>query len=179
MKPRAIEVSLGRLRNGEWISGVSAILLFVFTFFEWYRLEASEQQSNLLGYLQLFDREGGNAWQTLEVLPGILLLVSVFTVGVVLLRVFGLAWRSNVPPGAVVCVVGGFAALLILARIVFPPDLGHEVAGATFEAVPQVGIFLALAAACGVAFGGYRAMREWAGLRRSLGMAPHQLKLGG
>jgi len=161
-------VSLGRFSSGDWVSGVSAILLFVFTFFEWYRLEASEQQSNLLIYLQLFDREGGNAWQTLEVLPGILLLVSVFTVGVVLLRLLGLAWQPNVPPEALVCAVGSLAMLLILARIVFPPDLGDEVASATFEAVPQVAIFLALAAACGIAFGGYWAMKEKAGLRRSL-----------
>jgi hypothetical protein len=65
-----------------------------------------------------------------------------------------------VSPGAIVCILGTLAVCLILIRIVFPPDLGGEVEGFTFEATLQVGIFLALAAACGIGYGGRRAMQE-------------------
>jgi hypothetical protein len=38
--------------------------------------------------------------------------------------------------------------------------LGGEFEGFVFDATLRAGIFLSLAAACGIAYGGYRAMRE-------------------
>lgn len=150
----------GRLSTGERISGASAILLFVFMFFRWYGISV---HSNLLVYLQLFD-DGGNAWQTLNVLPIFLALVIAVTVGAALLRLSRLDWEPPVPTGPVLCVLGGLAALLILSRIVFPPGLGDkfeeiESEGFILEVTLEAGIFLALAAACGIACGGYWAMR--------------------
>lgn len=161
---------LGTLSGGERISGGSAVLLFAFMFFRWYGISV---QSNLLSYLHLFE-DGGNAWQTLDVLPVFLALVIAVTLGTALLRLSRLNWNPPVPLGAVVCVLGGLAALLILIRIVFPPGLGIEFEGLEsegfiLEVTLNAGIFLALVAACGIAYGGYRAMREegvaFAGLR--------------
>ena len=149
-------MELNRLSSGWRISGGSAILLFVFMFFRWYGISV---QSNLLGYLSLFD-DGGNAWQTLDVLPIFLALVIAVTVGATLLRLSRLNWEPPVSPGVAVCVLGGFAALLILIRIVFPPGLGGKFESYTIDVNLKAGIFLALAAACGIAYGGYRAMRE-------------------
>lgn len=161
-KPRQkgirIVMDLNRLGNGERISGCSAILLFVFMLFRWYGVGISERP-NLLPELRIFE-DGGNAWQMLEVTPVVLVLVIVVTFGVMLWRLSGLDWQSSVSPGAVVASLGVLAALLILIRIVFPPHLGGEIGGFTFEATLKVGIFLALAAASGIAYGGYRAMRE-------------------
>ncbi|MEX2448427.1 MAG: hypothetical protein WD404_06755 [Solirubrobacterales bacterium] len=61
------------LSKGEKISGGSAILMLVFMFFSWYDVVTSERQ-RLLAELRLFE-DGGNAWQTLEVVPIILALV--------------------------------------------------------------------------------------------------------
>jgi len=151
-------MELGRLSSGEKISGGSAVLLAVFMFFRWYGISV---QSNLLGYLNLFE-DGGNAWQTLDVLPIFLALVIAITVGTVLLRLSRLDWKPPAPPGAAVCILGGLAALLILIRIAFPPGLGlaGELEGYAIEVTLKAGIFLALVAACGIAYGGYRAMRE-------------------
>lgn len=150
---------MSKLSNGEMISGGSAILLFVFLFFRWYGIGVAEQ-SNLLPYLRLFE-DGGNAWQTLEVTPIFLALVIAVTVGAAVRRLIGQDWEPTVSPGAVVCVLGALAACLILMRIVFRPDLvGGEVGGSTFETTLQAGIFLALAAACGIAYGGRRTMQE-------------------
>lgn len=49
--------------------------------------------------------------------------------------------------------------LLILFRIVDPPTFGVEET-ITSEGTVQISIFLALSAAAGIAFGGWRAMRE-------------------
>jgi hypothetical protein len=154
-------MKLGRLSSGWGISGGAAILLLGFTFLRWYGISV---ETNLLVYLSLFD-DGGNAWQTLDVLPIFLVLASTVTVGATLLRLSRLTWESPVPPGGVVCVLGGVAGLLILIRIVFPPGLvdnleGLESEGFTLDVTLHVGIYLALAAACGIAYGGYRAMRE-------------------
>lgn len=146
---------------GEKISAGSAILLFVFMFFRWYGLEAAERP-NLLFELRLFE-EGGNAWQTLEMIPIFLALVIAVTVGVAVRRLIGRNWKPSLPPGAVVCFSGVIAACLILIRIVFPPDLGGDVEGFSFEATLEVGIFLSLAAACGIVYGGYRATKEEGG----------------
>jgi hypothetical protein len=110
-------MDLGRLGNGEKISGCSAILLFVFMFFSWYGVGISEQP-NLLPHLRLFE-DGGNVWQTLGVTPIFLVTVIAITVGAALLRLSGLDWEPPVPRGSVVSILGGLAALLILIRIVF------------------------------------------------------------
>lgn len=150
-------MNLARLSNGERISAGSSILLFVFMFFSWYGLGISKQPSTLQ-LLRVFG--GGNAWQTLEVIPVFLVLVIAVTVGVALLHLSGWDWEPAVPPGSVVCVLGSLAALLIALRIVFPPGLGSEFEGFATEVTLKAGIFLALVAACGIAFGGYRAARE-------------------
>jgi hypothetical protein len=55
----------------------------------------------------------------------------------------------------------GEVALLILIRIVFPPGFSGSVGGGkSIEPTLEVGVFLALAAACGITFGGYMTMRQ-------------------
>jgi hypothetical protein len=68
-------------------------------------------------------------------------------------------WEPAIHPSAVIAVLGGISFLAILFRIVFPPDLG-EISGIAFSATLKPGIFVALAAATGIASGGYAAMRQ-------------------
>jgi hypothetical protein len=89
----------------------------------------------------------------------VLLLAVVVALATAVLRLVGSKWRPAVPLNAVVAVLGGLSALLILIRIVFPPDLGG-VGGIHLDATLSLGAFLGLLAACGVAYGGYRAMGE-------------------
>ena len=152
-------MDLDRLSNGEKIAGVSAILLFVFTFFDWYGLGDSEQSAGLLMYFRPLE-SGGNAWQTLELTPIFLALVTFATVWVLLLRLGDSDWEPAVQPDAVILGLGVLAALMILIRIIFPPDLAGDFYALTFEAILKDGIFLAFAAACGITFGGCLAMRE-------------------
>ena len=146
----------GRLRAGEAIYLVAAVLLFAFMFFSWFGAEISGSAGTIqFGHVGA----GGDAWQALEVIPIFLMLAIAVAVGAALMRLFGSDWEPAIPPGAAVCVLGGLAALLILIRIISPPGFG-EFGGVTVEATLQVGVFLGFAAAFGIAYGGWRAMAE-------------------
>lgn len=147
---------LSRLSNGEKIAGVSAILLFVLMFFDWFGTTDS-------GALKLFS-VGRSAWEALDYIPIVLMIAIVVALGVVALRLTGTAYQPPVPTNAVVAILGTVSALLVLFRIVDPPNFGsfREVLGGpvTIEGTAQPPIFLALVAAVGIAFGGGWARRE-------------------
>lgn len=145
-----------RLRRGEAIAAGSAVALFVLMFVTWYGSEVSGQ----VGEIEVEGAgSGGSAWQTLEGVSLVLMLTIAVAVGAAVLRFSGSAWKPAIVPGAAVAVLGGLSTLLIVLRILFPPDLG-ELGGIEVEATLSLGVFLALAAAFGIAYGGYRAMRE-------------------
>lgn len=148
-------MKLDRLNKGEAIAVVSAIGLFVVMFFSWYGSEISGQA----GQIDFGGGAGagGSAWATLEVVSFILMLTIAVTVGAALLRLLGSKWEPAIPPSAAVTVLGGLSFLLILFRIVFPPDFG-TLGGVAVNATLELGIFLGLVATAGIAYGGYRAM---------------------
>ena len=148
-------MSLDRLSNGEKIAGVSAILLFVFMFFHWFGSEGS-------GELQLFS-VGRNAWEALDYIPIVLVITIVATLAVAALRLTNAVLMPLILANAAVANLGIVSMLLILFRILDPPNFGsfREVWGnITIEGMVQFPIFLALLAAAGIAFGGCLAMRE-------------------
>jgi ABC-type amino acid transport system permease subunit len=140
------------VKAGERIAAVSALALLGFSFLQWYGSEPT-------GQAHFHTDAGGNAWQTLTIAPIVLAAAALVALAAAALRRAGSSWRPQVPLDAVVAVLGGLTALLILLRIVFPPDLG-SVGGIHLDATLSLGAFLALVAACGVAYGGYRAMGE-------------------
>jgi hypothetical protein len=144
------------LRTGEAIYLVAAILLFVLMFFDWYGVTWKNGPESIGGVSALV--AGGSAWQTLEVLPLFLMLTIAVAVGAALLRLSGSDWKPAIPPAAAVCALGLLAALGILGRMISTPDLGGE--GIAYGVDLELGIFLALAAALGIAYGGWRAMTD-------------------
>jgi hypothetical protein len=154
-----VKVRLDRLRSGEAIALVAALLLFVLMFLTWWEVGVGQEPGNL-GVIGLFDR-GQNAWQALEVIPLFLMLAIVVAIGAALLRVLGSEWKPAIPPGAAVCALGLLAALLILIRMISPPELAPAaLSGAQFHTSLQPPIFVALVAALGIAYGGRRAMGQ-------------------
>jgi hypothetical protein len=148
---------LGRLRVGEAIYLVAAVLLFVLMFLDWYGVQGAGGAEPLGGVVT--SAAGGNAWQVLEVIPLFLMLAIVVAVGSALLRLGGSDWKPAIAPGAAVCLLGLLAALLILIRIVSPPGPGDVLEGA-FDTTLKLPVFLAFAAALGIAYGGWRAMAD-------------------
>jgi hypothetical protein len=149
-------VKLNRLGRGEAIAAVSALALLAFMFLAWYGSEVSGQARAIS-----FDGAdaGGSAWQALDLIPFALALTVAVTIGAALLRLLGSKWQPAIPPSGAVAVLGGLSFLLILFRIVFPPGFG-TLGGIAVSATLELGAFLGLAAASGIACGGYRAMGE-------------------
>ena len=157
-KPRRSRPRTPKLRAGEAIALVAAILLFILMFFDWYGAKATTSAETLSGVVT--GTGGGSAWDTLEVIPLFLMLAIVVTVGAAILRLSGSDWKPAIPVAAAVCVLGILAAVLILIRIISPPGPEGTFAELAFESTLKLPIFLALAAALGIAYGGWRAMGE-------------------
>jgi len=144
-----------RLSTGEKVSAVSAVLLFIFMFFDWFGVEIS----GVPGFSGDVSGSGGSAWDALDVIPIFLMLAIVVAIGVAIVRLTDADVEPPVSMNAIVAALGGLAVLLILFRIVFPPDFG-SFGGVSVDATLKLGIFLGLLAAAGIAYGGYSAMRE-------------------
>lgn len=147
-------MDLDRLNTGEKIAGVSAILLFIFMFFDWFGVEVSGG-----GFSGSVPGAGGSAWDALDFIP----IVLVITIAAALisagLRLSDSVYEPPISLNAAVAVLGGISTLLILFRIIVPPGFG-SFGGVSVDGTVEFGIFLGLVAAAGIAFGGYRGMQE-------------------
>jgi hypothetical protein len=148
-------MDVDRLSTGEKIAGVSAVLLFVFMFFDWFSVDVSASS----GLISASASTGGSAWDALDTIPVFLMIAIVAAVGVAVVRITDAAFEPTISMNAVVAVLGALAVVLILYRIVDTPG-GGSVPGVSVDVSPAIGIFLGLIAAAGITYGGYRAMQE-------------------
>lgn len=144
-----------KLSTGEKVSAVSAILLFVAMFLDWFG--AGVAVSGFSGTIE-GGAGGASAWDALEVIPVFLMLAIVLALGVALVRLTDADLELSISLNAFVAAAGALAFLLILYRIVFPPDFGLP--GVAVDTTLKLGVFLGLIFAAGIAYGGWSAMRE-------------------
>jgi uncharacterized membrane protein YhaH (DUF805 family) len=149
-------MEVDKLNTGEKVSAVSAVLLFIFMFFDWFGVKISGV-SGFSGSIS--SSGGGSAWDALDVIPIFLMLAIVAAIGVAVVRLTDADLEPPISLNAIVAGLGGLAVLLILYRIISPPDFG-SFGGVSVDATLKFGIFLGLIAAAGIAYGGYSAMRE-------------------
>lgn len=137
-----------RISFGEMIAGASGILLFIFMFIGWFGPERAP------GSL--------SAWSSFSFIDILLFLACVVAVALPALRAAG-AMPAGLPasPGQIAAIAGAVAFLLILFRLLVPPDFG------LLQLDREIGVYLGLIAAAGIAVGGYVAARE-----RASGSAP-------
>jgi hypothetical protein len=146
---------LDKLGTGEKVAAGSAILLFIFMFFDWFGFEVS----GVPGFSGTVPGSAGNAWDELNFIPIVLLVAVLAALVMVGLRLADSVGEPVVPLSTVVTVLGVISVLLILYRIVDPPS-GSSYGGVSVDTNLQVGIFLGLLSAAGIAYGGYSTMRE-------------------
>ena len=115
-------MDLDKLSNGEKIAGVSAILLFVFMFFDWFSVDVSGGG----GAFSASISEGGSAWDALDNIPIFLVITIIAALVVVALRLSDSTFEPPVSANAVVAVLGAISVLLILYRIIDTPGEGGE-----------------------------------------------------
>ena len=148
-------MEVDRLSTGEKIAGVSAVLLFVFMFLDWFSVDVSASN----GLISASASAGGSAWDALDTIPVFLMITIVVAVGVTVVRLTDAVFEPAISMNAVVAVLGALSVVLILYRIIDPPG-GGSVPGVSVDVSPAIGIFLGVIAAAGIAYGGYRAMEE-------------------
>ena len=155
-----------RISFGEMVAGVSGLALFIFMFLPWYGASVDFEGVGSVS-------ESANAWEALSFIDILLLIVALLAIGLAVARAMG-AVPANLPapPGTIVAAAGALAVLLVLFRILSIPGPDVEVDGVDFSR--KIGVFLALLAAAGVAFGGWTAMNE-----RASGQAPPDGTVGG
>jgi hypothetical protein len=144
-------MDVDRLSTGEKIAGVSAILLFIFMFFDWFTVDVSGGEG-------LFSVSvGGSAWEAFSTIDLFLMVTIIVAVAVAVVRLSDALVEPPFSINAAVAILGAISVLLILYRIIDPPG-GSDVAGVDIG--PALGAFLGLIAAAGITYGGYRAMQE-------------------
>lgn len=148
-------MDVDKLNTGEKIAGISAVLLFIFMFFDWFGVEVSGAG----GVSGSVPGAGGSAWDALEFIPIVLVITIVVALINAFLRLSDSDYEPPVSLNVAVAVLGGLSILLILFRIIDPPNFG-SFGGFSVDGTVEFGIFLGLLAAAGIAFGGYRGMQE-------------------
>jgi len=148
-------MDVNKLNSGEKVAGVSAVLLFIVMFFDWFGVEVSGSN----GFSGTVPGAGGSAWDALDFIPIVLVIAIVVALVNVFLRLSDSDYEPPISMNVAVAVLGGLSALLVLFRIVFPPSFG-DFGGVSVDATLEFGIFLGLIAAAGIAYGGYRGMQE-------------------
>lgn len=145
---------LGRLRSGEVIAGASGVLLLIFMFaLKWYAVSGALSQT----LANLGRTTSWSGWSGLNHLRWLLLLTILVALA---LTFFQAARRAPAVPVTLSMILTVLAALSVLALIyrvlINPPGSGTFVD-------QQPGAYLGLLATIGVAYGGYRSMREEGG----------------
>lgn len=139
-----------RLGRGEMIAAASAIALLLIMFiFSWFGVE---------GF-------GANAWESFSFIDIILFITILVAVGLAVMKANSQSPNLPVAGSALVAGLGILSVLLILFRIISPPDFGigdvaEAFGGGEADIGREIGVFLGLLAAAGIAYGGWESMRE-------------------
>jgi hypothetical protein len=142
-------MDVSRLRRGEQIAGISGVALLLIMFiFDWFSVSAAG------GVGPSF---GGNAWDTMEIIRWVLLLTALAGVALAVLAITQSEIDLPVATSAIAAGLGILSVILVLYRIINPPDGGL---GDLIDVGRSIGVFLGLIAAAGVAYGGWSAMQE-------------------
>lgn len=143
---------------GGGIALVAALGLLYLMFQQWYGPAISEPNNQLI-LINSWIGEG-TAWQTLSLTSLSLALTVAVVVWAGVLGLVGFRHRRLTGPlGAVVWAFGLVSFLLILRAIVFPPG-PTSIEGIGMERELDSAIYVALAAALGIAYGGWRTWRK-------------------
>ena len=126
-------MDVDELNTGEKIAGVSAVLLFIFMFFDWFGVEVSGSA----GCLGAVPGAGGSAWDALDFIPIVLVITIVVALINVFLRLSDSEYEPPVSMNVAVAVLGGLSALLILFRIIAPPGFG-SFGGVSVDATARI-----------------------------------------
>ncbi len=149
-------MDFSRLKAGDWVIAVSAVVLFVSSFLKWFTGKVSGMAVGKVS-ISGWDVDGWPVWVGLPVLIGLAMLA------VVALRAYSPQTelpRLPVSWGRVLLFGGLVAAGLIFLKFLVMEDASLPGLGVEIDVGRGAGIWLALLAAIGLAVGGYLKWRE-------------------
>ena len=153
------DFDVSKLSRADQIIGVSAIVLFVFSFFDWFAVDLGPGLGS----------SGGNAWDFtlcwLAVIIGLVMLVQIVLAkfsSVDMPNLGGVTW------GQIHMVLGIVAFAFVLIKLISGVDTGPL----DIDIKRKIGIFVGLIAAAGLAVGGYLKMQEEKGAAPASGAGP-------
>ena len=141
-------MNTGTVERGALIAGISGIALLIVMFFSWFGAPDEVQQFGVETGVEADTT--ATAWQALSLIDIILFLVGLVAVAYAGIQYTGASVSAPVAMSALTAGAGGLAVLLILYRLIDPPE----------DASREFGIFLGLIAAAGITYGGYLGMQE-------------------
>lgn len=145
----------GRIGRGEMVAAVSALVLLVVMFiFTWFSVDIG---SGALGFSV---DTGVNAWQAFGFIDIVLFVTVLIAIGGALIAANAQDLNTPVAVSAVTCVFGILSVLLILYRIIDTPGGGDVPSSVDIGVNRDIGVFLGLIAAGGIAYGGWQAMQD-------------------
>jgi hypothetical protein len=128
-------MDLRRLRAGEWIAGLSGLVLVVALFLPWYADDTGSR----------------TGWQSLGALDVVLAIVALSALAIPVVTAFHRVPAIPLAHQSLTALVGLLAVVLVLIRVVNMPDWSEG---------REWGLWVALGATLGVVAGGLRAMRD-------------------
>jgi hypothetical protein len=128
-------MDLRRLRAGEWLAGVSGLVLFVALFLPWYGDDAGSR----------------TGWESLGALDVVLAVVALSALAIPVVTALERVPAVPLAHQSLTTLIGLLAVVLVLIRVLNMPDWAAE---------REWGLWVALAATLGIAGGGLVAMRD-------------------
>jgi hypothetical protein len=128
-------MDLRRLRAGEWIAGVSGLLLLVALFLPWYGDDAGSR----------------TGWESLGALDVVLAVVALSALAIPVVTALERVPAVPLAHQSLTTLIGLLAVVLVLIRVLNMPDWAVE---------REWGLWVALVATLGIAGGGLVAMRD-------------------
>ena len=141
---------IGRLRRGEQIAAVAAVVLFILMFFDWYTVSVS---GGLLGGISV----GGSAWEAFGFIDIYLFIVIVAAIALAVLTATERTPALPVTMAVIVTALAALGTLLVLYRLIDTP-VGDVPDGV--DVSRTIWAFLWLVAVAAITYGGYLSMRE-------------------
>jgi hypothetical protein len=148
-------LDISKLNRGEQIAGIAGIVLLLSMWiFDWFSYSGA---ASVGGISVNVGSIGGDAWQVFGFIDIIIFLAAISGIGLALVAASSTEVNAPVALSAITAGLGILATILILFRIISPPDQGF---GDAVDVGRSFGVWLGLVASAAVAYGGWAAMQE-------------------